>query len=530
MGFKVTIRRNGAVCGEAHYKSEAVAAGIADKATKANPDVAAAVTRCNGAGCGCGVKANRRRRRNPDAIPMGDVKAALLAGGDGPLTDAARAPALRGVPFFTIIQAARELGRDGKVAFDGVSIRHLPPPRSLREQMEANEREAEALHLSLYGRPMPAYTAKQRRADERGMARMRRARNPLESITSSPRGQTVASRIRSALGSIPQLTVSKVSVSGMPGYEVAYVEVDYGAKGTFDRMSLPTKVEQALGVASHDVSLENDYGDGSYAFSIATEALKNPRRRRAARRRNGTTSANIAASRSLVHTAGLLRNGGARPTFAAVQKRIFNEFAAEGWTMSSPTLKVPHATSPDGKCRAWFKAQSIYFSRGGGKHELNTAHSATQNFDLRDVRPGAFVAWFEKNACAPYVHRTNGVRRRVARARVRRNSGSMTEAQASTLIRQLGGMGKLTAMIGASGFGRGTTDGHPSLTFKFKGSKKANVVTIILDPSDTYTVRFMRMAGPSKFYAVTPTGEASGVYADQLRAVFERHTGLYLSL
>lgn len=487
MGFKVTIRRNGAVCGEAHYKSEAVAAGIADKATKTNPDVSAAVTRCNGAGCGCGMKANRRR--NPAArratVSMADVKAAVLAGADGGyLTDVARAPALRGVHFGRIQAAAEALAKAGKVSFDGVTITR----------------------------------------------KNTRRRNPMESITSSPRGQTVASRIRSALGSIPQLTVTKVSVSGMPGYEVAYVEVDYGAKGTFDRMSLPTKVEQALGVASHDVSLENDYGDGSYAFSIATEALKNPRRRRVARRRNGTTSANIAASRSLVHTAGLLRNGGARPTFAAVQKRIFNEFAAEGWTMSSPTLKVPHATSPDGKCRAWFKAQSIYFSRGGGKHELNTAHSATQNFDLRDVRPGAFVAWFEKNACAPYVHRTNGVRRRVARARVRRNSGSMTEAQASTLIRQLGGMGKLTAMIGASGFGRGTTDGHPSLTFKFKGSKKANVVTIILDPSDTYTVRFMRMAGPSKFYAVTPTGEASGVYADQLRAVFERHTGLYLSL
>jgi hypothetical protein len=50
--------------------------------------------------------------------------------------------------------------------------------------------------------------------------------------------------------------------------------------------------------------------------------------------------------------------------------------------------------------------------------------------------------------------------------RNRRRNPSMTEAQANTLIRQLGGVGKLTAMIGASGFARGTTDGHPSLSFK----------------------------------------------------------------
>jgi hypothetical protein len=153
----------------------------------------------------------------------------------------------------------------------------------------------------------------------------------------------------------------------------------------------------------------------------------------------------------------------------------------------------------------------------------------TQGFDLRDIAPGIFVRWFEKNWCGPT--RTNPTRRRAARVvRTRRNPGSMTEAQASTLIRQMGGMGKLTAMLGASGFGRGSTDGHPSLTFKFKGSKKANVVTIILDPSDTYTLRFAKMASAAKFYEVTPTGEFSGVYAAQLKPVFERFTGLYLSL
>ena len=62
MGFKVTVHKNGAKHGEAHYSSEAVAVGMATKMKNAGANVS--VARCNGGGCGCdGMKSNPRRRQ-----------------------------------------------------------------------------------------------------------------------------------------------------------------------------------------------------------------------------------------------------------------------------------------------------------------------------------------------------------------------------------------------------------------------------------------------------------------------------------
>jgi len=73
---------------------------------------------------------------------------------------------------------------------------------------------------------------------------------------------------------------------------------------------------------------------------------------------------------------------------------------------------------------------------------------------------------------------------------------------------------------------RTARNGHPALSFKFKGSTKANYVNIALDPSDTYTLQFGKIVK----YDLKPTGEIHGVYADQLKRTFEKFTGLYLSL
>lgn len=93
---------------------------------------------------------------------------------------------------------------------------------------------------------------------------------------------------------------------------------------------------------------------------------------------------------------------------------------------------------------------------------------------------------------------------------------------ALTILSQLGGMGRLKAMIGAHSF----TSGERSLTFKWKAKApgKVSAVNIELDPSDTYTVRFYRMA------PFAHGGETSMVYADQLVDLFEAETGLRLSL
>lgn len=95
---------------------------------------------------------------------------------------------------------------------------------------------------------------------------------------------------------------------------------------------------------------------------------------------------------------------------------------------------------------------------------------------------------------------------------------------ANTILAQLGGSGRLSAMIGAHNFG-GTND---SLQLKFRARAKnaSNTVKVRLEADDTYTVEFWACRGVS----ARKVSEKSDVYADNLRAVFEHETGLYLSL
>ena len=96
---------------------------------------------------------------------------------------------------------------------------------------------------------------------------------------------------------------------------------------------------------------------------------------------------------------------------------------------------------------------------------------------------------------------------------------------AMTTIAQLAGnANKLRAMIGVKQVGYDAN----SVTFKFaaRATNGANCCTIVLDASDTYTVKFHSIRG----LKCTPKGETSDVYADSLRTVFEQSTGLRLSL
>jgi ppGpp synthetase/RelA/SpoT-type nucleotidyltranferase len=95
---------------------------------------------------------------------------------------------------------------------------------------------------------------------------------------------------------------------------------------------------------------------------------------------------------------------------------------------------------------------------------------------------------------------------------------------ANEILRQLGGAGRLTAMIGARNF----VGGPNELQFKWAAKAKngANTVSIHLDPSDTYTVSFYSVRGAS-------TKEKKGytdVYNSELVGLFERETGLYLRM
>ncbi len=96
---------------------------------------------------------------------------------------------------------------------------------------------------------------------------------------------------------------------------------------------------------------------------------------------------------------------------------------------------------------------------------------------------------------------------------------------ANTILAQLGGSGRLRAMIGASSF----LGAPKALTVRFRcrNPRRINAIKIDLDPSDTYSVSFWTVT-PKQMRMVGPV--VRDVYADILRQVIERTTGLYLSL
>lgn len=105
---------------------------------------------------------------------------------------------------------------------------------------------------------------------------------------------------------------------------------------------------------------------------------------------------------------------------------------------------------------------------------------------------------------------------------------------ANTIIRQMGGSGKLRAMVGMSdalALGAG-------VQFSFKGSRTMNKVKIELTPDDLYNISFYHIPKLNRknldayFKKLetcnTPVKAVDGVYNDQLIDIFESTTGLYL--
>jgi len=88
------------------------------------------------------------------------------------------------------------------------------------------------------------------------------------------------------------------------------------------------------------------------------------------------------------------------------------------------------------------------------------------------------------------------------------------------------GMGRLKAMVGAKNFV--VHNNYSGISFKFanKGARQPNYIKITLNAMDTYDVEFGRIWGMD--YKVIEKLE--GIYNDQLKELFEKCTGLYLSL
>lgn len=88
----------------------------------------------------------------------------------------------------------------------------------------------------------------------------------------------------------------------------------------------------------------------------------------------------------------------------------------------------------------------------------------------------------------------------------------------ATIAHQLGD--RTLAMLGAYHLA-GTED---RLSFRFRGSRKANAVRITLNAQDTYDVEFLKIR-PRKFQIDT-VERIEGVYVDGLHDCIERVTGL----
>jgi hypothetical protein len=88
---------------------------------------------------------------------------------------------------------------------------------------------------------------------------------------------------------------------------------------------------------------------------------------------------------------------------------------------------------------------------------------------------------------------------------------------------QMGGAGALRLMLGASGI-KAADDRTLEFRFAARAKDRINMVRVKLDPSDTYSVVFLR-AWKS---GIKEIDCYSGIYCDQLGELFERRTGLVL--
>lgn len=105
---------------------------------------------------------------------------------------------------------------------------------------------------------------------------------------------------------------------------------------------------------------------------------------------------------------------------------------------------------------------------------------------------------------------------------------------AQTILAQLGGQ-RFIAMTGVSKLAYKDSTLYMRLP---RNASAANRLSITLDPTDTYTMRFFYQSGGTlnkKTLAPTPIKEKdveviNDVYCDQLAEIFEHVTGMYTSL
>ena len=84
-------------------------------------------------------------------------------------------------------------------------------------------------------------------------------------------------------------------------------------------------------------------------------------------------------------------------TFQEAKRDVIALLKSRGWSVRDG-LKVPHATSPDGAVRLWFKTQAVHRSHGNAS--LGDARSV--GYDIRFMPPEEFVTKVESFARRAY--------------------------------------------------------------------------------------------------------------------------------
>lgn len=67
-------------------------------------------------------------------------------------------------------------------------------------------------------------------------------------------------------------------------------------------------------------------------------------------------------------------------TYPQKKAELFKALKDAGWTMSDPSLKTPHATSPNKLVRFWFHPRSIYVSKGLTVTQAKESRSICSDF------------------------------------------------------------------------------------------------------------------------------------------------------
>lgn len=96
---------------------------------------------------------------------------------------------------------------------------------------------------------------------------------------------------------------------------------------------------------------------------------------------------------------------------------------------------------------------------------------------------------------------------------------------AHEILNQLGGAGRLRAMISAHNF-ISHQDKMGGLSFRFKGSTKANYCKIILNGNDYYDIELGKVHG----LRYTVQDKSEDMDSDQMYEHFQKFTGLTLTL